>query len=63
MLRQRQVLLLIGVVTLGIAVAELITSDPLTRLIPADVLRGKFFREINFTKNFVKLILRYKREL
>ena len=40
MLRQRQVLLLIGVVTLGIAVAELITSDPLTRLIPADVLRG-----------------------
>ena len=44
MLRQRQVLLLIGVVTLGIAVAELITSDPLTRLIPADVLRGKFFR-------------------
>merc|ERR1712095_102961 len=39
MLRQRQVLLLIGVVTLGIAVAELIKSDPLVRLIPADVLR------------------------
>ena len=41
MLNQRQVVLFIGAVTLGIAVAELIVSDPLVRLIPADVLRGK----------------------
>merc|ERR1711976_805241 len=39
MLSQRQVVTLICAVSLGIAVAELIKSDPLVRLIPADVLR------------------------